>query len=124
MKTFIKNHWQQTAGVTIALALSLWAVSCHPTVPSLTDPQRQVTRGELQIELESLQATFELRSEQLTQREQLRKLILDNALLLADTQTFNPLGLITGLAALYGVGSAAKDTSSLVKKKLKPPNVT
>jgi len=119
MKTLLKNHWQQISAVLIAIPLALWAISCQPTVPSLTDPTHRVTRGELQIELEALQATFEMRSEQLTQRELLRKLILDNALLLADNQNYNPLGILTGIAALYGIGSATKDTSSLVKRKLK-----
>lgn len=123
MITLLKKHYHQIAAVLISLSLSIWAVSCQPTVTSLTDPNRKVTRAEMQIELQTLQAAFEMRSTQLQQQEQIRKLILDNALILAETQTFNPIGIITSLAALYGLGSATRDTTTIVKRKLKktPP---
>lgn len=119
MKDFINSHWQQILAIAVSLSLTFWAISCQPTVPSLTDPSHKVTRAELQTELQGLQATFQMRSTQLAQQEQIRKLILENALIMAETQAFNPLGIVTSLAALYGIGSATRDTTNLVKKKKK-----
>lgn len=117
MLIYLKEHWQHAAALLIALCLTVWIVSCEPTTTSLTTPDLKVTRSELQLELEHLQAKFALRSAQLHHQEEMRKIILQNALLIAETQSINPLGLITGLASLYGIASAAKDGTKLVKTK-------
>ena len=115
--TYLKNNWPIIVALFIALCLAAWAVGCEPKTGSLLEPTRSVTRAELQAELEHLQSKFAIRSAQLAQQEKFRKLILENALLIAETQTLNPLGLITGLAALYGIGSAVRDGKKIVTKK-------
>lgn len=114
----LKRNWPRVVALLLCATLIAWAVGCNPTVPSLTKPGVLVDRGELQLELEYLLATYELRGADLDQQEKLRKMILDNALLIAQAGTFNPFGLLTAIAAFYGAGSAAKDGGKLIKKKL------
>ncbi|GAI67850.1 unnamed protein product, partial [marine sediment metagenome] len=51
----------------------------------------------------------------LDRQEQLRAVILQNALILVQGQPFNPLGLITGVAALYGITQAGQNTVKVAK---------
>lgn len=112
------NNWPRLLALNIAAGLLFWAIGCEATVPSLTRPGSKLTRAELNLELENLLATYELRSAELEQQERLRQLILNNALLIAQAGTVNPLGIITAIAAFYGAGSAVKDTKNIVKKRL------
>lgn len=114
----IRKHWQTTCTIIICVFLCIWAYGCQPTVPSMTDPSRRVTRAELQLELEQLQSLFEIRNKSLEDQEQLRQLVMQNVLLIAQTGTINPLGLITAVLGFYGAVSATRDTKNLVKKKL------
>ncbi len=95
----------------------LWAYGCTPTVKSLIDPTKKVTAAELQIEFDTLMAVFEIRQLDIERQNKLRELLTRNAMLAVQAGTFNPLGLLTGLAALYGAGSAVKDTKNVIRRK-------
>lgn len=82
---------------------------------------KKVTRAELELELNTLLGTAEIRMLDLEEQERFRALIFQNALLIVEGGAFNPLGLITGMAALYGITSATKSTVSAIKKK--PPTI-
>ena len=47
------NHWY-VIGTIILASLSIWLVGCQSTVNSLLSPDKMVTRGELQAEIEYL----------------------------------------------------------------------
>jgi len=54
MKTvidWIKKNEATSAAIVAVVALIGFAVACQPTTQSLTDPERQVTRGELEAEV-------------------------------------------------------------------------
>lgn len=118
MNIWIKNNWPRVLALNIAFTLIMWAVGCQPTVPSLVYPDQQLTRTQLQFEMETLIRAFELKNTELQQQEKLRRLITENALLIAQSGSFNPLGLITALAAFYGVGTVANDARKAVKNKI------
>lgn len=118
MKKLLLENWPKVIAVAVAALTIAWLYGCQPKVPSLLDDRRPVTRAELQLELETLQRKFEIRSADLAQKEELRRLITQNALLIAQTGTVNPLGVLTGLAALYGVGSATNTAKNQIKKRL------
>ena len=99
-----------------AVTLIVWVYGCQPKVPSLIDGRRPVTRAELQLELTTLQKRFEIRSATLEQKEAIRRLIAENVLLMAQSGQINPLGILTGIAALYGVGSAGTTAARKIKE--------
>lgn len=96
----------------------MWAVGCPATVSSPLDSANRLTRAELQIELDMLLSTYEQKLTTLNQEERLRKLILNNALIIARTGSVDPLSILTTLLGFYGAGSLATTTGKAVKKKL------
>jgi len=84
------------------------------------EPEKKVTRPELQIELTSIMSTAEYRLADLDKQEAFRDIIFQNALLVIDGGTINPAGIITLLAGLYGVTRGGSD---IVKRVKKPPTV-
>ena len=116
MFLFHKINWPKMLSVVAAVLFLVWAVGCQPTVPSLRNPGTNVTAPQLQVEMEALLAQFDIRKASLEEQEKFRKLLFDNALLVADGGTLNPIGILTSLLAFYGVGSAANDTRKAVKK--------
>lgn len=94
----------------------MFCLSCPPTTQSLLEPAKKVTRAELQLELDTLIATAQIRKADLDQQEAIRNIILKNALVMVETGTFSPLGIATALFAFYGIGSAATKTKDAIKK--------
>lgn len=114
----LKENWPITIAMIAVNILIVFALSCPPRVISLLDPQKKVTRAELQLELDTLIGLAEIKMADLDQQEHIRKIILENALMMITTGTFNPLGLATALFAFYGIGTAANQTKNYAKKKI------
>lgn len=113
----LSANWPKTLALTVLTALLFWGYGCPARTPSLTKPREKVTRPELQIELDSIIATAEYRFADLQKQEQFRDLIFQNVLVMAETGTLNPAGIIFLLTSLYGIGRAGKDVKDRVKKK-------
>lgn len=118
MKTFLKTQWPRISAILVAVLFLLWAAGCPATVGSPLDSANRLTRSELQIELNMLLQVYENKLTTLDQEERLRKLILNNALIIARAGTVDPLSIITTLLGFYGAGSIANSTGKAVKKKL------
>jgi len=113
---WFKQNYIRILSLAAGICVLLWAYGCAPTVQSLIDPTKKVTSAELRIEFDTLVSVFEIRQLDIERQNKFRELLTRNALLAVQTGTFNPLGVLTGLAALYGVGSVAKDTKNVVKR--------
>lgn len=120
MITYLKSHAARLAATALFALLAVTLNSCQPRIPSPVDPSQRLTAQELQVELNHLLALYELRQQQLAERQRIRNAILANALTIANTGTINPLGVITALAGIYGIGSIAKDTTNAIKKQISP----
>lgn len=105
---------------TVIIILSV-LYGCESQVLSLSGNGSKVNRAELNYELENYLRLAELRKVDLDRQDQLRTLILQNGLVLIQGQPFNPFGILTGLAAIYGVGSAGTSGARLIKKKVLNP---
>lgn len=111
----VKSKWEWVMVMALASGLVIWIVGCPPTTTSLLNGTTKITRDELQLELDSLIMSAKFRMEDLDRQEKLRQMVLQNALLVLQGQPFNPLGILSGVAALYGIGAAV----GTGKKKLK-----
>jgi len=109
--------WLKLSLMFLGIVAITWAMACTPTVASLTQADVKVDKAGLEIEFEFLLAQYEQRQLKLEQQEKLRELLTRNIVIMAETGTVDPLGVITTLAAFYGVGSAANDTRKVVKKR-------
>ncbi|MBA7653710.1 hypothetical protein ES703_61567 [subsurface metagenome] len=114
----LKENWPVTIAMIAVNILIVFALSCPPRVTSLIDPQKKVTRAELQLELDTLIGLAEIKKADLDKQEQIRKLILENAMMMITAGAFNPLGLATALFAFYGIGTAANSAKNYAKKKI------
>lgn len=94
----------------IGVVLLLWfAFGCQPTTQSLINPERKVTRQELNWEVETLLAKSKIRIAELDHQEELRNLIFQQTLVIAESGTINPLGIVTSILAIIGLGATADD---------------
>ncbi len=123
MIIWIKKNIRGIVTGLVLVSISFWLQSCEPQVQSLITPKRMVTRAELELELDNLIALAQLRMLNLDKQEQLRSLIINNSLILASGQPFNPIGILTGLAGIYGVAHAATKSTKYVTKTLQKRKV-
>lgn len=118
MKVFaFIDNWPKTVALIVLTVLLFWGYGCPSRVKSLTNPDILVTRPELQIELDRIIATAEFRMADLDRQDAFRDIIFKNALLVVETGTLNPAGIITLLLGLYGATRGASDIKDRIKKK-------
>jgi len=117
-KTFwqhITNFTSHNTGITIAFfittAIMVWCYGCEAQVQSISDPSRKVTWDELNMEVETLLKTAEIRYGQLDKQEEIREALFNHALLAAQGGGINPIGLMTTLAAITGIGATVDNVT-------------
>jgi len=114
--TDLSTNWSMTLALITLTGLLFWGYGCPARVPSLIEPAKKVTRPELQIELDSIIATAKFRMADLDKQEQIRDLVFKNALVMVESGTVNPAGIITLLAGIYGIVHAGKHLKERVEK--------
>ena len=118
MKNFLLllfNHERyQSISVIICIVLLVVCYGCQSKIDSLVYPGKLITRAELDIELDTLIATAELRYSRLDQQDQLKEALYQIGSLTAQTGSFNPQGLVTTLFSVLGVGALTDN----VRKRL------
>lgn len=117
LKNLLNHERYQTIAVAIMIGLLIWFYGCESKVASLTNPGTQVTRAELKIELNTLLASAEYRYAQLDQQDKLKSMLIEHALLIGQTGTFNPYGLLAMLAGTIGIGATVDNVRKRVEIK-------
>ena len=119
MLQWLKKYSSFLIAAVVTAGLLVYIYGCEPKVQSLNNRKRLVNRQELQLELDQLITMAQIRMADLDKQDQLRAVILQNALILVQGQPFNPLGLLTGVAAIYGLTQGGQNISKVVKKTVK-----
>ena len=119
MLAFLKQHRDSIMIVLVTIGFIFYAYGCESRVKSLNSDNRLVNRSELQLELDQIIGMAEIKVADLDRQDALRTLILHNALILVQGQPLNPVGIITGIAALYGAGQMSNSVVKTVKKTVK-----
>ena len=119
MLDYLKKHRDSIMIALVTIGVIFYAYGCESKVKSLNHNDKLVTRGELQLELDQIIGMAKIKVADLDQQDALRTLILQNALILVQGQPFNPLGLLTGIAALYGAGQMSNSVVKTVKTQVK-----
>jgi len=117
MFAWLKKNWTLLAVGLFAVGLLTFGYACESRVRSLSDRTRMINRQELQLELDQLIGMSQLRMADLDKQDALRAVILQNALILVQGQPFNPIGIITAMAAIYGITQGGANITKVVKKK-------
>lgn len=113
----LKDKWPLVIACCVCVVLVIFAYGCEPETASLIHPLTKVTRAELNIEIETLLSTSQIRFADLDRQEQIRDVIFQQALVIAEGGAINPFGIITTLLAVLGVGAAADDVRLRKERK-------
>lgn len=116
MWNWIKKNRTVLITVVVTSLLCVYLYACESKVKSLTEPERLVTRAELQVEMDTFIAQAEIRKANLDRQDAFRSLIIENGLLILQGTPFNPVGLITAIAGIYGVTHGASKVVRAAKK--------
>lgn len=114
---FASHNTGFVAAQTLIIVTLIWVQGCPSTTRSILDPSVKVTRGELQIEIDTLLATADLRYADLDKQDQIKKMITDHALLWSTTGAINPVGLITALVGIAGIGATVDNVTKRRKER-------
>ncbi len=109
IKGFLTDKFTFVIAGVISIVFLFYIFSCEPTTRSMLDPTRKVTRLELTSEAELLMAKFQVKVNELDRQSDLRNFILQQTLVVAQSGTINPIGIVTGLLAIMGIGATADD---------------
>lgn len=115
LRTFFNHERYQVIALAVGIALVFWFVGCESEVSSMLSPGKKVNRTELQAELNLYLATAERKFKSLEQQEAIKKWVFENAILVSETGTLNPQGLINTLFAVMGIGAL---TDNVRKRKV------
>ncbi len=115
----MKNYVSTGITILVLAGMLLYVYGCPSKTKSLLDNNHQVTRPELQIELENITAIAKIRMMDLNQQDELKSLLVQNALVIFSGQPINPFGLLTGVAAVYGIATGGYQIGGKVKNKIK-----
>lgn len=116
MFEWIKKNQKIIITVLVCAALCIWLYACESQVKSLDGSNRLVNRAELQLELDRFMGLAQVRMASLDKQDAFRALIIENSLLLVQGTPFNPVGLITAIAGIYGLTHGASKVVRTVKK--------
>lgn len=103
--TFIRHNHTLCAAVISAAIFIAWGYGCESKVPSLDDNTTPVTRVELQAELDKYLATAESRFKNLDRQDEFKEALLNHTIIFAESGTIDPVGLITTIAGILGIGA-------------------
>jgi len=106
----------EIVAIVLTLVALLWTYGCESTVRPLNGSPVKVTRAELETELNQFIALAEIRFRELDKQDEFKQILFNNAVIFAETGGINPLGVITSLAALFGIGATADNIRT--RKKL------
>lgn len=108
-------------GMFISLCLIsiflLWFFGCQSKSPSIVHEGLQVTEPELRVEysaemrrleseIEHLEEITKIRLQDIYRQDRMKQALYQNALLIAEGGTINPLGILSLLGTLFGIGAA------------------
>ncbi len=114
-KIKLNLHW--IISIFICAALLFYALGCEPKTASLVDPEIKVDRLTIGSEIQLLLARSERAYEDLDRQIKIKNLIFQQGLVAVQGGTLNPIGILTTLMAIFGVGAATDDIR--LRKKIK-----
>jgi len=104
-KLFNHERYQSIAVIIAALFL-VWVYGCQSRCESLMVSGRQITRGELELEISSLIQQAEMRSQSIHTQDQVKRLLFQQALIAAGGVPLNPVTVLASVGSLLGLGAS------------------
>lgn len=105
LKHLMNHERYQVVTIIIVLTFMIYLQGCPSKCPSMITDNHRVTRNELKAEVDLLLARAGERIRTLDQQDAFKKLIAENALLFTASGTVNPVGLMTAVFSVLGIGA-------------------
>lgn len=120
--TIIRHNQGIFVGVAIATIVLIWAYGCQSQVTSIVNPTILVTRGELNIEVDSFIAQAELKYANLDQQDELKSTVFNVAIDFMKGGTINPVAVALVIGNILGLGAVLDNRRKDVVIKTKKSN--
>lgn len=114
----IKDNWPLIISWVVCGGLLFYAFGCEPQTQSLIDPERKVTAAELEYEIDFLMTQHTSRLDDLQKQQEIRNFVLQQGLIFAEGGVVNPVGIITSILAILGIGAAGDDLRLRHQRKI------
>lgn len=101
--TIIRHNRGLVIGGCLSIIILMWAYSCESKVRSPLNPNQFVTRGELDVEVESFLARAKLKYADLDRQDEFKRIVFENAIGYAQGKPINPIGVIMSIGSLLGI---------------------
>lgn len=92
-------------GLVVCVVSLVWAYGCESTATSPSDPKLQVTRAELDVEVENLSTKIALAYTDIAKQDEVKQKILNIGIAYASGEGFSPIGLVSTLGGIVGLGA-------------------
>lgn len=119
--TWIRHNPFFAVALFLLLLFLFWLLGCESTAPSPIDPTRNVTRPQLQIEIDSFLSRVEVTTDQLDKKDQLKELFAQGAAQLLQGGSVNYFSVLLSALSIVGIGATLdnkrKDGVILDRKK-------
>lgn len=120
IKVWFGEYWTWWVTLNLCSFILLYAYGCEPKTKSISGSGKMVNRIELQAELEHFVARAVTGQKDIDRQEQIRDMIFNQALVIAQGNQVNPIGVVTSLLALLGVGATVDDVRLRRERKKQP----
>jgi len=111
-----RHNKSQAIALMICVCAAIWMFGCDSTVKSIVNPAERVTRTELQNEVDTEVARLQQqlkqvetlaadRNRKLDQMDALKNKVAEIGTIVAEGGTVNPIGAMTSLLAIFGIGA-------------------
>jgi len=102
---FLRHNSGIVIGISLGFFIVLYAYGCQSVVVSMIDPSKKVTRQQLVSEVDYFLSQAEARFADLDRQDLVKNTIFNSVLDLAAGGDVNPLGILTVLGNVVGLGA-------------------
>lgn len=121
LSTLFNHERYQTIAIIVAFLFLGIFYGCQPQIKSILDPSMRITRAGLDAEIEVFIAKANIGYASLERQEKLQELLFQQSLVSVSTGAFNPIALMTSVAALLGVGAVTDNVRKRKEIKILKP---
>jgi len=117
IKTTFRHNQFLALGLVVALALGVWLVGCDSKTASPFNPDKQVTRQQLNNDVDKYVKDLELAYSDLDKQDLFKEKIFEIGMAAAQGGTINPVGAGVTLLGILGIGAVAdnRKKDSIIK---------
>lgn len=101
----IKHNHVFVGSLVVCVILTIWFYGCQPQTASPFDPDTKITREQLDIDVKAMADKIALAYMDIQKQEQIRAAILNAGLAYIKGEGLNPIGLVTTLTGILGLGA-------------------